>query len=113
MAAALTPAQVEDYRGLGYHFPVRAFSAEEAGWLLGELRATEARLGGPHGGRMNKKPHLLFPWADAVVRHPAVLDAVEGVIGPDILCWSSQFFMKGAGDPTFVSWHQDGTYWGL
>ena len=113
MASALTPEQVEDYRRLGYHFPVRAFSPEEAGGLLGELRATEARLGEPLGGRMNQKPHLLFPWADAVVRHPAVLDAVESVVGPDILCWSSQFFMKGAGDPSFVSWHQDGTYWGL
>jgi non-heme Fe2+,alpha-ketoglutarate-dependent halogenase len=113
MAAALTPEQVEDYRRRGYRFPLRAFSAEEAGDLLDRLRATEARLGGPLSGRMNQKPHLLLPWADAVVRHPAVLDAVEGVIGPDILCWSSQFFMKGAGDRSFVSWHQDGTYWGL
>ena len=113
MAAALTPEQVEDYRRRGCRFPLRAFSAEEAGGLLEKLRATEARLGGSLSGRMNQKPHLLLPWADAVVRHPAVLDAVEGVIGPDILCWSSQFFMKGAGDPSFVSWHQDGTYWGL
>lgn len=113
MAAALTPEQVEDYRRRGYRFPLRAFSAEEAGGMLDRLRATEARLGGPLSGRMNQKPHLLLPWADAMVRHPAVLDAVGGVIGPDILCWSSQFFMKGAGDPSFVSWHQDGTYWGL
>ena len=113
MAAALTREQAEGYRRLGYHFPIRAFSAEEAGGLLERLRATEARLGGPLSGRMNQKPHLLLPWADAVVRHPAVLDAVESVIGPDILCWGSQFFMKGAGDPSFVSWHQDGTYWGL
>jgi non-heme Fe2+,alpha-ketoglutarate-dependent halogenase len=113
MAVALTPEQVDEYRSRGYRFPLRAFSAEEAGGLLDRLRATQARLGGPLSGRMNQKPHLLLPWADAVVRHPAVLDAVEGVIGPDILCWSSQFFMKGAGDPSFVSWHQDGTYWGL
>lgn len=113
MAAALTREQAEDYRRLGYHFPVRAFSAAEASELLGRLRATEARLGEPLSGRMNQKPHLLLPWADAAVRHPAVLDAVESVIGPDILCWGSQFFMKGAGDPSFVSWHQDGTYWGL
>jgi non-haem Fe2+, alpha-ketoglutarate-dependent halogenase len=113
MPASLTPAQIEGYRGQGYCFPLRAFAAEEADGLLGRLRATEVRLGGPLAGRMNQKPHLLFPWADAVVRHPAVLDAVESVIGPDILCWGSQFFMKGAGDPAYVSWHQDGTYWGL
>jgi hypothetical protein len=44
-----------------------------------------------------------------LVRHPKILDAVESVIGPTILCWGSQFFMKQPGDRTFVSWHQDAT----
>ena len=40
-------------------------------------------------------------------------DAVESVLGPDLLCWGAQFFAKNAHDPSFVSWHQDATYWGL
>jgi ectoine hydroxylase-related dioxygenase (phytanoyl-CoA dioxygenase family) len=47
------------------------------------------------------------------VHHPKVLDAVEDVIGPDILCWTTNFFIKEANSPGFVSWHQDSTYWGL
>lgn len=113
MPASLTEAAVADYNRLGYHFPIRAFPPEEAEGLLGRLQATEAKLGGRLSGRMNQKPHLLFPWVYDVVTHPAVLDAVESVLGPDLLCWSSQFFIKGAGDPAYVSWHQDGTYWGL
>jgi ectoine hydroxylase-related dioxygenase (phytanoyl-CoA dioxygenase family) len=35
------------------------------------------------------------------------------VLGPDLLCWGSQFFAKNGGDPSYVSWHQDATYWGL
>ena len=66
------------------------------------MARSEARIGGPIAGRLNQKPHLLFPWADALVRHPRVLDAVEDVLGPDILCWGSQFFAKPAGDPGFV-----------
>ena len=62
---------------------------------------------------MKQKPHLLFTWLDELVRDDAVLDAVEGVIGPDILCWASSFFTKEAHDPSYVSWHQDLTYWGL
>jgi ectoine hydroxylase-related dioxygenase (phytanoyl-CoA dioxygenase family) len=62
---------------------------------------------------MKQKPHLLFTWLDELVRDDAVLDAVEGVIGPDILCWASGFFTKEAHDPSYVSWHQDLTYWGL
>ena len=42
-----------------------------------------------------------------------MLDAVEDVIGPDILCWSTSFFIKEARSTSFVSWHQDATYWGL
>jgi ectoine hydroxylase-related dioxygenase (phytanoyl-CoA dioxygenase family) len=38
---------------------------------------------------------------------------VEDVLGPNLLCWSSSFFIKEARDPAFVSWHQDSTYWGL
>ena len=42
-----------------------------------------------------------------------MLDAVEDVIGPDILCWGGSFFTKEARTEDFVSWHQDLTYWGL
>jgi non-haem Fe2+, alpha-ketoglutarate-dependent halogenase len=34
-------------------------------------------------------------------------------LGPNLLCWSAQFFIKNAHDAAFVSWHQDATYWGL
>lgn len=101
------------YAQTGYRFPIRVAAEAEAARLLGELRRSEALADGRLSGRMNQNPHLLFPWMDALVRHAAVLDAVEGVIGPDILCWASQFFIKGVGDAAFVSWHQDGNYWGL
>ena len=105
------------YAQTGYRFPIRVAAEAEAAHLLGELRRSEAlaggRLSGRLSGRMNQKPHLLFPWMDALVRHRAVLDAVESVIGPDILCWASQFFIKDAGAAAFVRWHQDGNYWGL
>jgi non-haem Fe2+, alpha-ketoglutarate-dependent halogenase len=113
MAGSLSPAQVKAYAERGYLFPLRAMPAEQAGEALARLRATEAQLGGRLAGRMNQKPHLLFPWADALVRHPAILDAVESILGPDFFCWGSQFFSKEAGDAAYVSWHQDGTYWGL
>src|SRR6185436_6019733 len=37
----------------------------------------------------------------------------EDLLGPDILCWNTSFFIKEPRDPGFVSWHQDATYWGL
>jgi non-haem Fe2+, alpha-ketoglutarate-dependent halogenase len=35
------------------------------------------------------------------------------VIGPNILVWTSTFFIKEPNSPTFAAWHQDGTYFGL
>ena len=55
----------------------------------------------------------LDPELDALVRDPRILDAVEDLLGPDLLCWGAQFFAKPAGDAAYVSWHQDATYWGL
>ncbi|WP_144186429.1 phytanoyl-CoA dioxygenase family protein [Elioraea rosea] len=113
MTGSLTAAQAAFYAENGYLFPLPALSEAEVAEARAKLDATEAMVGGRLDGRNNQKPNLLFPWIDALIRHPRILDAVESVIGPNILCWGSQFFTKRAGDPAFVSWHQDGTYWGL
>jgi non-heme Fe2+,alpha-ketoglutarate-dependent halogenase len=109
----LSPAETQAFDRLGYHFPLRAFPAAEIADYRARLEAFEAGHGGRLTGQLRNKPHLLFTWADAMVRHPAILDAVEDVLGPDLLVWSSSFFTKEARDPSFVSWHQDSTYWGL
>jgi non-haem Fe2+, alpha-ketoglutarate-dependent halogenase len=113
MPKLLTADQVSGYRRDGFHFPVRALSATEARAYRDRLEEQERALGGPLTGDMRHKVHLLFTWANELARHPKILDAVEDVIGPDILCWSTTFFTKEAQSPSFVSWHQDATYWGL
>ena len=57
--------------------------------------------------------HLSLPWVYEIVSHPRVLDAVEGVLGSNLLVWGSDWFVKFPGDAAFISWHQDGAYWGL
>jgi non-heme Fe2+,alpha-ketoglutarate-dependent halogenase len=57
--------------------------------------------------------HLELPWVYEMASHPKVLDAVEGAIGPNILVWASDWFVKFPHDAAFISWHQDGAYWGL
>lgn len=101
------------YERDGYYFPLRAMSAEEARRYVDALEAHEAAHGGPLQSNMRHQVHLLFTWANELVRHPKILDAVEEVIGPNILCWVTNFFIKEPKDGNFVSWHQDATYWGL
>jgi ectoine hydroxylase-related dioxygenase (phytanoyl-CoA dioxygenase family) len=88
-------------------------SAEHALAYLSKLEEAEAKQGGPMRGPLRSKPHLLFTWANELIRQPRVLDAIEDILGPNLLVWSSSFFIKDARDPSFVSWHQDSTYWGL
>jgi hypothetical protein len=113
MGRVLTDEQVVAYRRAGIHFPVDVMSRAEAAGLLARFEEAEALHGGRLPARVNQKPHLLHPWMNELIRHPPILDAVEDVLGPDLLCWGAQFFAKNARDPSYVSWHQDGTYWGL
>jgi len=113
MTKLLSQAAVDAYRRDGFYSPVRVMSAADAQGFRAALEAHEAKLGQPLQSNMRHKTHLLFTWADALVHHPKVLDAVEDAIGPDILCWTTTFFIKEANSPGFVSWHQDSTYWGL
>ena len=113
MGKMLTAAQIADFERDGYLFPLRAFSAAEARGYRDALEAYEAETGDAIHSNMRHKVHLLFRWADEVVHHPRILDAVADILGPDLLCWTTNFFIKEAEDPAFVSWHQDSTYWGL
>ena len=113
MPKLLTEDQIGQYRAQGYLAPIRVMDEEAALGLRDELEAVEARMGGPLSGDLRHKSHLLFPFLADLVRHPRILDAIQDVLGPDLLCWTSNFFIKEADNPAFVSWHQDSTYWGL
>lgn len=113
MPKLLTPEQCEQYRNLGYVAPIRIMPAAQALALRERLESFERSQGAPLQGAMRHKTHLLFAWLNDLVRHERILDAVEDLYGPNLLCWTTNFFVKEAHDPGFVSWHQDSTYWGL
>jgi len=109
----LTAEQIEQYGREGYVCPVPVMPAAEAAGLRRRLEAFEATQGGKLEPVQRSRTHLLFKWLDDLIRDARVLDPVEQLIGPDILCWSTIFWIKDAGSKSFVSWHQDNTYWGL
>jgi len=111
MTTSLTQFQIDAYQRDGILFPFRALSESEAAEALRKFE--QAREEGYLNREQNLKSHMLAPWLDEIARHPAILDAVEGVIGPNILCWGSGFFAKKPRNDSFVSWHQDSTYWDL
>jgi hypothetical protein len=112
----LTPVQVEHYKRDGYSFPHQALTPAELDECRTGLARYEAWLGGPVNQadrRWRSAGYVFLPWLDVLVRHPRVLDAVEAVIGRDILVYTATFFIKEAMSSTFAAWHQDATYFGI
>lgn len=110
MAKVLTPDQTVRYERDGCLFPVTIMPESKAAAHRRRLEAAEAEHGPMH---YRVKPHLLLRSAAELGRNPALLDAVEDILGPDILLWDSAYVIKEPKNTGFVSWHQDLTYWGL
>jgi len=113
MPKLLSEVQVQAYERDGFVFPVDALSASEVQAHRQELEAWERARGAAIDFPEKSKSYLLFNWADQLVHHPRILDAVEDLIGPDILVYHSTLFLKEAHTPAFVRWHQDSTYFYL
>lgn len=99
----------------GFAFPLEVMSEAQALQYRQQLEALERRARGTTLGNNDQLnyPHVIFRFACDIVCRPQILDAVESIIGPDILVWGSTFFIKEPRSASYVSWHQDLRYWGL
>jgi non-heme Fe2+,alpha-ketoglutarate-dependent halogenase len=116
----LSHDQILRYRNGGYYFPVRVLDDSEVvdfrAHFDNYLRHHQPRLKdlppNKHDG-VFAETHMFLQWVYRIVSHPNVLDAVEGILGPNLLVWDTGWFTKMPGDKKYISWHQDANYWGL
>ncbi len=113
MPKKLTEAQARQYRSDGFTGPVPVLTPKEVARFRAGLEDFERRDGKRLTFPERSKSHLLFDWADAIVHHPAVLDAVEDLIGPDILCYHLTMHIKEPDTDAVIIWHQDDDYFHL
>lgn len=109
----LTAEAVTAYHDHGFLPAVDAMATAEADALRGKLEAFEAGLGRAPEAADRRKLHVRLPWMRDLVEDRRILDAVEALIGPDILVFNSTFFIKEPGTPAVTAWHQDATFFGL
>jgi len=114
MPTKLSSAQVESYERDGFLSPIAAFTREQAAECRVKLDAFEAAVGGPltsdaTDARYRSRTHVLLAWVHGLARHSAILDAVEDLIGPDILVYTSTWFIKEPDSTAIAAWHQDAT----
>lgn len=113
MGKALSESDVKQFYDDGFLFPYDVFTENEASEIAMRFEAMETELGEEMQNRFRNKAQLPFPWLCDLVANERLLDAVEDLIGPDILCWGSSFFTKKAQDPRFISWHADDFVYGF
>jgi non-heme Fe2+,alpha-ketoglutarate-dependent halogenase len=113
MPKRLTTDQIDQYHRDGFLSPIRVMSEDAAISLRQQIEAFEAAQGKPLHGTQRTKCSLLFPFVYNLFASEAVLDVVEDLIGPDILHYQCGAWFKEPESGSYVSWHQDCTYYGL
>ena len=113
MPKYLTQAQCDHYHEHGYVAPISIFSEAEIAEILARLEAAEAEWKEDINGPGRNNAHYVLPVLDEITHDSRILDAVEDLIGPDILVAGTTLFIKEPETSGFVSWHQDARYIGL
>ena len=115
MAGSLTPLQVAAFAKTGFVAPVAIMDSSEAHELHARLETIERQAGAdqPLADLRRTNAHLVFTLVDELVHDDRILDAVETLLGPNVLLWDSDLIIKEPRTPGFISWHQDLRYMGI
>ena len=114
MKSHLTEEQLANYQRDGYLSPLTVYDQEETKRLRHEFENFERRFGGTKkAAPLRADLHLLQNWAWDVVTNPRIVRPITSILGPNVLLWSTNWFIKESGDSKIVSFHQDANYWGL
>ena len=109
----LSSNQLKQYKDEGFVSPINIFTKEKAKEIRNEIELIENKIPGAleKSGRYNA--HLISPLLDKVAHNSKILDAVECLIGKNILICGTTLFIKNPNERGFVSYHQDAKYIGL
>ena len=105
--------QIEDYNNKGYVSPINIFSKQEAKEIREEIEKIEKKWPEALTGLNRNYVHLISPVFDKICHNSKILDAVESLIGKNILICGTTLFIKNPNEKGFVSFHQDARYIGL
>ena len=111
--SSLTLDQLKQYEEEGYVAPIDVLSKEEAKEVRDEIELIEKKWPNELEGLGRNYIHLISPVFDKVCNNKKILDAVESLIGKNILICGTTLFVKNPNEKGFVSFHQDAKYIGL
>ena len=111
--AKLSEQQIKFYDEKGYIAPIDVLSRQEANEIRQEIETIEKKWPNALEGIGRNYVHLISPVFNKVCLNNKILDAVESIIGKNILICGTTLFIKNVNEKGFVSFHQDAKYIGL
>jgi len=109
----LNPNQLKQYNDEGYVAPVNALSKDEANEIRNEIELIENKWPKELEGSGRNYVHLISTVFDKIAHNNNILNAVESIIGKNILICGTTLFIKNPNEKGYVSFHQDAKYIGL
>jgi len=109
----LTSDQINQYNDNGYLAPINVLSQDEGLEVRKEIEKIENSWPNELDGLGRNYVHMISPVFDKVCHSLKILDAVESIIGKNILIGGTTLFIKNPYKKGFVSFHQDAKYIGL
>ena len=109
----LSEEQINKYNEDGFIAPINILSENETGEIREEIERIEKDWPNELEGLGRNYIHFISPVFDKIPHNPKILDAVESIIGRDILVCGTTLFIKNPDKKGFVSFHQDAKYIGL
>lgn len=116
---ALTPEEFRQFQQNGFYGPFKVYEVDEMRqiWrrerlaLMDRSNAIYQEEAAQSGNTniSNYDRHMDSDFLADHICRPEIVDRVSSVLGPDVLCWRTEFFPKYPGDEG-TDWHQADTF---
>jgi ectoine hydroxylase-related dioxygenase (phytanoyl-CoA dioxygenase family) len=108
----LSRAEVDFFVENGYLGPYAAMSPAEMAEVRHRIETDVLASDGPNLRSRGQSRHMDQPVVYDLAAHPAIIDRIAGILGPDLVIWATNFWNKAPGGAE-IPWHQDINFWPL
>ncbi len=99
-------SDIESFSRDGFIGPIKLYEPDEAAELIREIRINNQDTSKAlYKNSVNYDRHFDIPELSRHVMHPTIAKYLTAILGPDVLCWRTEWFPKFPGAKA-TEWHQ-------
>ncbi|MCY4466933.1 MAG: phytanoyl-CoA dioxygenase family protein [Chloroflexi bacterium] len=112
LESLLTRDEVNFFVANGYLGPYAAMPPQEMASIRREIEDQVLTTDGPNPRSRMQSRHMDQAVIYDLATHPAIIDRIAGLLGPDLIVWATNLWLKEPGGAQ-IPWHQDINFWPL